>query len=97
MNDKAEQLIKPKRNNSMSIGFQLIHGSTVILRQKTIYKQAQAYFRDGEIYAKAAGGYVKLKNTGGSSHPDISWLEMDGVKGKKKPKIDQFGYVEHKK
>ena len=44
----------------MSVGFQIIHGSVVILRQKTVYKQTNAYHRKGVTYAKAAGGYIKL-------------------------------------
>lgn len=80
----------------MSIGFEIIHGSVVILRQKTVYKQSTAYHYQGDIYAKAAGGYVKLKQTGGTTHPDINWLEMDGVKGVKQPK-HSHGFVEYKK
>ena len=80
----------------MSIGFEIIHGSVVILRQKTTYKQTAAYHRKGEVYAKGAGGFVKLKVTGGTTHPDITWEELEGVKGTRSPK-QTFGYVEYKK
>lgn len=79
----------------MSIGFQLVHGSTVIILQKTVYKQVAAYSRDKEVYAKACGGYIKLKINGGTTHPDVRWLEVDGVKGCRKPK-ETHGYVEVK-
>jgi len=80
----------------MSVGFEIIHGSVVILRQKTIYKQSTGYHRDGVVYAKALAGFVKLRPNGGTTHPDIKWEEIGGIKGVKKPK-EAFGDVEYKK
>ena len=80
----------------MSVGFEIIHGSVVILRQKTVYKETMAYHRSGDVYAKACGGFVRLGINGGTTHPDIKWEEMEGVNGIKKPK-QTFGYLEYKK
>ena len=59
----------------MSIGFELVHGSIVIVRHKHLYKQVSAYHRGSQIYAKVSGGFARLSKTGSTSHPDIKWLE----------------------
>jgi hypothetical protein len=80
----------------MSIGFEVIEDSIVIIRQKTIYKQVKAYDRNGDIYAKACGGFVRLAVSGGTSHPDIKWLEIERSKILK-PKPYKAGYLEAEK
>lgn len=79
----------------MSIGFEIIHESTVILRHMTVYKQAKAYKYGGSIYANCMGGFVRLKNNGGTSHPNVTWIEAEGV-SIKKPKPMSGGDVEVK-
>jgi len=80
----------------MSIGFQIIHGSIVIFRQKTVFKQALAYHRNKEVYVKAGGGYVRLRLDGSTSHPDILWEEMEGVKGIRNKSAGKGQSVEYK-
>tara|TARA_Y100000593_G_C4224646_1_gene293760 strand:- start:236 stop:490 length:255 start_codon:yes stop_codon:yes gene_type:complete len=77
-----------------TIGFQLIHGSVVVIRQKTVYKQTEAYHRNGDVYAKAAGGFIKLSKTGKTTHPDIVWEECYLTSEIKKKQ--SVGYLEWK-
>ena len=84
------------KKKKVNIGFQLIHGSVVILRQKTTYKQVEAYFRNGEVYAKNGSGFIKMKVTGGTTNPDIVWEEVDGIGDYSTPDRKKFGYVEYK-
>lgn len=79
----------------MHIGFEIIHASTVILRQKTVYKQVLGYKRNGQIYAKACGGFIRLNRTGGTSHPDVKWEEIDGIDCcTNKPDLRKYGPIE---
>lgn len=59
--------------------FHVIEGAQVILRSKGVFRQAKLYERDGRIAAAAAGGYVMLRSEGRTTHPDISWVEIDGA------------------
>ena len=67
----------------MSIGFQVVHGSIVIIRHKLVWKQTEAYRRNGELYVKACGGFVRLRPNNKTTHPDISWEEVEGIDVKK--------------
>jgi len=80
----------------MSIGFEIVHGSMVIIRHKYIYKQTTAYHREKQLYAKASGGYVRLSKTGSTSHPDITWLEASINDDSLKPQ-QKSGFLEYKK
>lgn len=64
----------------MSVGFEIIHSSVVVLRQKLFYKQTKAYHRDGVVYAKVGGGFIKLYMNNKTSHPDITIEAIEGVK-----------------
>ena len=66
----------------MSIGFEVIEDSIVIVRTKSAYKQCKMYKRKRELYANAAGGFVRLNLGGGTSNPNVTWLEAE-IEGKK--------------
>lgn len=51
--------------------FQALDGEAVILREGGVYKQADLYSRDGVLFAKAAGGFIKLNANGSTSKPKI--------------------------
>ena len=61
----------------MSIGFTAIQGSVVLFRHKFVYKQSEGYTRGDKLYIKACGGFVRMKENGDTSHPDIVWQETD--------------------
>jgi len=52
----------------MSGMFQEIEGETAIIAVGGVYKEAQLYKRNhGELYAKAFGGFIRLKFDGATS------------------------------
>ncbi len=57
--------------------FHVIDDKTVILRSKGVFKQAKVYRRGKDLYAGAAGGFVRLHARPGTSNPNVSWEETD--------------------
>jgi len=76
----------------MSIGFKEIDDSIAILKYKRSFKQAKCYEREGVVYARDGGGFVKLAVNGSTTNCDIKWVELEGV-GTKAPKPMTTGYV----
>ena len=62
------------------MGFQALEGETAIIVQGGVYKQCDLYTWDGKLFAKTAGGYVRLKADGSTSkdHLRLEHLEYDG-------------------
>lgn len=50
--------------------FQQLEGDAAVLVSKGVYKQVPLYSRDGVIYAKANGGFIKLNLDGSTSKAD---------------------------
>jgi len=63
--------------------FHVVEDAAVILRSRGVYKQAKVYLRGKDVYAGAAGGFVRLYTGGGTGHPNISWddIDLNGVGG----------------
>lgn len=59
--------------------FHKVEGAACVLRCKGVYKQVDVYHRDHVLYAKAAGGFISLKRSNGTSKPDIAWEHIDGI------------------
>lgn len=57
--------------------FHIVDDAAVILRSRGVYKQAKVYLRGKDVYAGAAGGFVRLYKGGGTGHPNISWDDID--------------------
>ena len=57
--------------------FHVIDDAQVIIRTKGVYKQVKLYRRGSEIYAAHATGFIKLMAMGSTSHPNVSWIEVD--------------------
>jgi hypothetical protein len=68
----------------MSIGFSAIQDSTIVFRHKCVYKQSTGYKRGDKLYIKVCGGFVRMRENGDTSHPDVVWIEtdIDGVEVK---------------
>lgn len=47
--------------------FQEVEGEAAILSQNGVYKQVPVFKRDGYLYAKASGGFVRLYEDGSTS------------------------------
>jgi len=59
--------------------FHIIDEGAAILRLKNrVHKQVKIFRRGEFIYAEASGGFVRLTRGGGTDHPYISWLEVEG-------------------
>lgn len=62
--------------------FHQVDDMQVVLRCKGgVFKQAKVYRRtvDGKkhLFAGVGGGFVMLLGSGGTSSPNVSWLELD--------------------
>lgn len=60
--------------------FHQIPDGIAILQSGGVYKQVDLYQRSNLVYAKWGSGYVGLRSNGkGTTHPKISWVELEGV------------------
>lgn len=59
--------------------FHQIDDAFVILYSRGVYRQAKVFQRGGDIYAGYGSGFVRL-STGGTSVPNISWMDLQGVR-----------------
>jgi hypothetical protein len=57
--------------------FHVIDDAQVILRSRGVYRQAKVYRRDQTLYAGFGPGFITLHKGGGTSRPDVSWLDTD--------------------
>lgn len=62
--------------------FHQVDDMQVILRRKGgVFSQAKVYTRsvdrERRLFAGVSGGFVMLLGNGGTSSPDVSWLDLD--------------------
>lgn len=74
--------------------FKKIEGEGAIVVERGIYKQVELYERDGFIYAKAAGGFVKIMADGSTSKLGGN-LKLDFMSWPENMKLakSRFGYL----
>lgn len=60
----------------MSALFHVLEGDAVILFRKGTFRQSEVYQRKGELYAKHAGGFIRLMDGGGTSVPGVVWEDL---------------------
>lgn len=60
--------------------FRQIEGEAAVLVENGVYKQVDLYSRDGALYAKASGGFVKLYADGATTKAKLrlDTLSWDG-------------------
>lgn len=68
--------------------FQEVEGEAAILVENGVYKQVPVYTRDGYLYAKIAGGFVRLMADGATTK---SKLRLDFMTSEKKLYCDPLG------
>lgn len=51
--------------------FKRIDGDEALIVQKGVYLAADLYEMDGGLFAKAKGGFIRLKADGSTSHSDV--------------------------
>jgi len=59
--------------------FHVIDDAHVILRSKGVFRQVKLYRRGVILFAGWGTGFVRLLPSGGTSHPNVSWEDIDGV------------------
>lgn len=57
--------------------FNKLEGDTVMLLQSGVYKPSELYEWGGALFAKAAGGYVRLRVNGTTSKDGVSLQHME--------------------
>lgn len=72
--------------------FHVIDDAAAIIRAKGVYRQVKVYRRGDALFAAYGTGFIKLSSSGGTSHPNISWLDIDLPDGMTCAKAD-FGLV----
>lgn len=58
--------------------FHIIEEACSIISHKGIYRQSKVFRKGVDIYASIGTGFVRLYSAGGTSHPKISWHEIEG-------------------
>lgn len=58
--------------------FHVVDGAQAILHSKGVFRQTAVFHREGRIYAKWGGGYVRLGAANSTSVPHVSWRALDG-------------------
>lgn len=57
--------------------FHVIEDGRCVLRSKGVYRQTKVYRRGEDVYAALGLGFVKLGTGGGTTLPNVSWLEIE--------------------
>lgn len=57
--------------------FHIIEDSCVILRSRGVFRQSALYRRGNQLYGSIGGGLVELAARGGTSAPNVTWVDMD--------------------
>ena len=57
--------------------FHVLDDMFCILLSRGTYKQAELYRRGEHLYAKHGSGFVRLMARGGTSAPNVSWVDMN--------------------
>lgn len=62
------------------MGFKALEGETAIIAVGGVFKQCDLFTWDGKLFAKTAGGFVRLKADGSTSKDKmrLEHLEYDG-------------------
>ncbi|WRH62065.1 MAG: hypothetical protein RSE12_17085 [Fuscovulum sp.] len=55
----------------------IIEGGVSLLYCNGVFRQANLYHRNGDVYAKWGAGFVRLGAGGATSHPNVKWREVD--------------------
>lgn len=58
--------------------FVKVEGTTVLLVERGVYRQADLYERGGQLFAKLGTGYVYLKETGATSKDGVGFDVIEG-------------------
>lgn len=60
--------------------FKKLEGDTVILLQGGVYKPSEMFAWGGKLFARASGGYVRLRSDGTTSKDGVRFehMEYDG-------------------
>lgn len=61
--------------------FTAIPEGQAIIHGKGVYRQVPVFERDGKIYAKHGGGFVRLLQGGGTTSPSVRWADIDTPQG----------------
>lgn len=65
--------------------FHVIDDAAVVLRSKGVYRQAKVYRRGEHLFGAFGSGFISLHKGGGTSRPDVSWLDTDAPYRADKP------------
>lgn len=57
-------------------GFKEIEGDTALIVERGVFRQVPLYERNGVLFAKAKGGFVRLSENGSTSHDAVSFTEL---------------------
>lgn len=61
--------------------FHVIDDAAAIIRTKGVFRQVKVYRRGEALYAGHGSGFIKLSAGGGTSTPNVSWLDIDLPEG----------------
>lgn len=56
--------------------FHILDGDAVVLYRKGTFRQSEVYQRNGELFAKHSGGFIRLLHGGHTSLPDMMWEDL---------------------
>lgn len=57
--------------------FHQIEDANAILFSRGVFRQAKLFQRNGQLFAGVGSGFVRLCEKGGTSAPNITWVDLD--------------------
>ena len=57
--------------------FKEVPEASIIVRSRGVYRQVGMFARNGVVYAKQGGGFVKLSQGGATSQTGTMWVDID--------------------
>lgn len=67
--------------------FTCIEGAFVITSAKGVDRQVDLYEREGKLFAKQCGGFIRLMNDGKTSIASVSWRGINGCGFSTRPSV----------
>lgn len=56
-----------------------IEGAYIVTHEAGVFRQVPAFERNGVLFAKQKGGFVRLQESKRTSHAKVRWEEISGV------------------
>lgn len=70
--------------------FKELEGTSAVIVSRGVYKQVPVFVRSGQLFAKTAGGFIRLRSDGSTS---LAKCRLDALGYDGPLHVDRWGYL----